>query len=167
MSLCFIEPQNAIRVIAESVGREARRQILDELGQAVDQLAVAIDALGEAYEAADERTAETLETELFRPVQGAYGRARRTRSGFAERHQLELDTPPGAAAGAPSGDPRVHLERAIAALEQADQVIAEMQDSMLPVEVGDRELRDGLTAVRELIAAAPGEARGLVRLSGR
>ncbi len=28
MSLCFIEPQNAIRVIADSVGREARRQIL-------------------------------------------------------------------------------------------------------------------------------------------
>ena len=28
MPLCFIEPQNAIRVIAESVGREARRQIL-------------------------------------------------------------------------------------------------------------------------------------------
>jgi hypothetical protein len=28
MSLCFIEPQNAIRVIAESVGREARRQLL-------------------------------------------------------------------------------------------------------------------------------------------
>ena len=28
MTLCFIEPQNAIRVIADSVGREARRQIL-------------------------------------------------------------------------------------------------------------------------------------------
>ncbi|MCW3049872.1 MAG: hypothetical protein JWO74_4156, partial [Solirubrobacterales bacterium] len=25
MALCFIEPQDAIRVIAESVGREARR----------------------------------------------------------------------------------------------------------------------------------------------
>ena len=28
MPLCFIEPQDAIRVIAESVGREARRQLL-------------------------------------------------------------------------------------------------------------------------------------------
>jgi hypothetical protein len=31
MPLCFIEPQDAIRVIAESVGREARRQLLAEL----------------------------------------------------------------------------------------------------------------------------------------
>ena len=31
MSLCFIEPQDAIRVIADSVGREARRQIVGEV----------------------------------------------------------------------------------------------------------------------------------------
>src|SRR3954470_18378105 len=30
MPLCFIEPQEAIRVVAESVGREARRQLLGE-----------------------------------------------------------------------------------------------------------------------------------------
>jgi hypothetical protein len=29
--LCFIEPQDAIRVIADSVGREARRQLVDEV----------------------------------------------------------------------------------------------------------------------------------------
>src|SRR4051795_3775826 len=34
MPLCFIEPQDAIRVIAESVGREARRQLLGELVRA-------------------------------------------------------------------------------------------------------------------------------------
>jgi hypothetical protein len=39
MSLCFIEPQNAIRVIADSVGREARRQILGALVHAwVDEI---------------------------------------------------------------------------------------------------------------------------------
>ena len=39
MSLCFIEPQNAIRVIAESVGREARRQMLGEVVRAwVDEI---------------------------------------------------------------------------------------------------------------------------------
>jgi hypothetical protein len=59
------------------------------------------------------------------------------------------------------------VERAIGAIEQADHIIAEMQDSMLPVEVGDRELRDGLTEVRELIALAPGQARQLLRLIGR
>src|SRR3954452_10972934 len=34
LSLCFIEPKYAIRVIAESVSREARRQILGELVRA-------------------------------------------------------------------------------------------------------------------------------------
>lgn len=34
MPLCFIEPQNAIRVIAESVGREARRQLVGEVVRA-------------------------------------------------------------------------------------------------------------------------------------
>src|SRR6202030_4605033 len=39
MSLCFIEPQNALRVIADSVGREARRQILGEVVRAwVDEI---------------------------------------------------------------------------------------------------------------------------------
>jgi hypothetical protein len=39
MSLCFIEPQNAIRVIASSVGREARRQLLGEVVRAwVDEI---------------------------------------------------------------------------------------------------------------------------------
>ena len=39
MHLCFIEPQDAIRVIAESVGREARRQLLGELVRAwVDEI---------------------------------------------------------------------------------------------------------------------------------
>jgi hypothetical protein len=39
MALCFIEPQDAIRVIAESVGREARRQIMGELVRAwVDEI---------------------------------------------------------------------------------------------------------------------------------
>jgi hypothetical protein len=34
MALCFIEPQEAIRVVAESVGREARRQLLGEVVRA-------------------------------------------------------------------------------------------------------------------------------------
>jgi hypothetical protein len=145
----------------------ARRQLLDELGQAIEQLSVAIDAVGQAYEAADEQTGDQLEAQLFRPVQSAYGRAQRTRADFAVRHRLDPDPPSPAHAGTPSGDPRIHLERAITALERADQIISEMQDSMLPVEVGDRELRDGLTQVRELIASGPSQARQLLRLIGR
>ncbi len=39
MALCFIEPKNAIRVIAESLGREARRQLVGEVVHAwVDAL---------------------------------------------------------------------------------------------------------------------------------
>jgi hypothetical protein len=39
MPLCFIEPQDAIRVIAESVGREARRKLLGALVRAwVDEI---------------------------------------------------------------------------------------------------------------------------------
>jgi hypothetical protein len=39
MALCFIEPQEAIRVIAESLGREARRQLLGEVVRAwVDEI---------------------------------------------------------------------------------------------------------------------------------
>ena len=39
MPLCFIEPHDAIRVISESIGREARRQLLGELVRAwVDEI---------------------------------------------------------------------------------------------------------------------------------
>jgi hypothetical protein len=39
MPLCFIEPQDAIRVIADSIGREARRQLVDEIRHAwIDDL---------------------------------------------------------------------------------------------------------------------------------
>ena len=39
MPLCFIEPQDAIRVMVESIGREARRQMLGELVRAwVDEI---------------------------------------------------------------------------------------------------------------------------------
>jgi hypothetical protein len=42
-----------------------------------------------------------------------------------------------------------------------------MQDSLLPVEVGDRELRDGLSETRELIASVPAHGRQLLRTIGR
>ena len=145
----------------------ARKRLLDELAQAVDQLGTALAALGEAYDEVDERTADVLERELFRPVQGAYGRARRTHAEFAQRHNLPRRQFGEASPGAHSGDPRVYVERAIDAAERADRVIAEMQDSLLPVEVGDRELRDGLTQTRELLASVPARGRELLRTIGR
>src|SRR5579884_3729171 len=148
--------------MAYSTG-EARQQLLDAVAVAVDQLALAVAALGEAYEELDEQTADQLEEQLFRPVQHAYGRLRRTHAEFAERYRLPGRTFERSSGGMHSGDPRVYVERAVEAIERADQVLAELQDSMRPVEVGDRELRDGLSETRETIAELPARARRLMR----
>jgi hypothetical protein len=146
---------------------EARRQLLDDVAEATDQLALAVAALTEAYEELDEQTADRLEAELFRPVQAAYGRLRRTQAEFAERHALPVRAFAPSSGGMHSGDPRVYVERAVDAIERADQGVADLQDSMMPVEVGDRELREGLSEVRETIADLPARARRLMRAQGR
>ena len=152
--------------MAYSAG-EARQQLLDEVAAAADQLALAVAALGEAYEELDEQTADQLEEQLFRPVQHAYGRLRRTHAEFAARSNLPGRTFERSSGGMHSADPRVYVDRAVEAVERADQILAELQDSMRPVEVGDRELREGLSAVRETIAELPARARRLMRAQGR
>ncbi|HET6867155.1 MAG TPA: hypothetical protein VFH80_14645 [Solirubrobacteraceae bacterium] len=146
---------------------EAREQLLDDMAAAVDQLALAVAALGEAYEELDEQTADHLEEELFRPSQHAYGRLRRAHAEFAERFRLPGRTFERSSGGSHSADPRVYVGRAVEAIERADLILAELQDSMMPVEVGDRELRDGLSETREAIAALPARARRLMRAQGR
>jgi len=146
---------------------EARRQLLDDMADATDQLALAVAALTEAYEELDEQTADRLEEELFRPTQSAYGRLRRTHAEFAERHRLASRPFEPSSGGMHSADPRVYVERAVDAIERADQGLADLQDSMMPVEVGDRELREGLSDVRETIADLPARARRLMRAQGR
>ena len=147
--------------------QDAREQLIEDLGTAADQLGLALASLGEAYQELDETTGERLEDQLFRPVRSAYALARRTASGFAERHGLASPAFDAGSQPAYSADPRVHIQRALEAAERADHAIAEMQDSMLPVEVGDRELRDGLSQTRELISSVPGHARALLRMVGR
>jgi hypothetical protein len=146
---------------------EARRQLLVDVAEATDQLALAVAALTEAYEELDEQTADRLEAELFRPVQAAYGRLRRTHSEFAERHGVPAQTFAPSSGGLHSGDPRVYVDRAVDAIERADQGLADLQDSMMPVEVGDRELREGLSEVRETLSDLPARARRLMRAQGR
>jgi hypothetical protein len=46
-------------------------------------------------------------------------------------------------------------------------VLAELQDSMAPVEVGDPELRAGLAEVRRALGEMPGAARRVLRVLGR
>jgi hypothetical protein len=152
--------------VAYSAG-EARQRLLDDVAIATDQLALSVAALTEAYEELDEQTADALEAQLFRPVQHAYGRLRRTHAEFAERYRLPGRTFEPSSGGAHSADPRVYVERAVEAIERADQILAELQDSMMPVEVGDRELRDGLSETREAIGELPARARRLMRAQGR
>ncbi len=146
---------------------EARERIIREVGQAADQVALALDYLGDAYEQVDENLGDRLEEQLFGPVQAAYARARRTRSEFVSRHGL-ADRNGHAEPGASRPHGAIALiEAAADALEQAEQWLAELQDSMLPVEVGDEQLRAGLAETRSLLAPLPGRAGELVRTLGR
>ena len=59
------------------------------------------------------------------------------------------------------------LENAADAIQAADETLAELQDTLLPVEVGDQELRAGLSGTRNSIARLPGVCDGLIRTLGR
>jgi hypothetical protein len=146
---------------------EARQDILDIVAEAIDELATALAALGAAYELLDEHHADDLEEQLFRPVQVAYGRAKRTHTSFAQRAALATQTFEAASPGAPSTGAKGFVEVAVERVGAADVVLSTLQDSMLPVEVGDPELRAGLAEVRELIGGLPGRAREVVRTLGR
>ena len=67
---------------------QARQELLDTVAQAANELGFASACLAEAYEQLDEYNGDRLEAECFRPVQMAYGRAKRTHSEFAARHGL-------------------------------------------------------------------------------
>ena len=149
------------------IAGEARQELLDTLGEAIDEIAVSLAALGEAYEQLGTVPAETLEEELFRPVQAAYGRAKRTHAGFAQRQGLPERTFAPATPGLPSTGVRGFVDSAVASAAEADSVLAELQDSMMPVEVGDAELRAGLAEVRELLGDVRARAREFVRTLGR
>jgi hypothetical protein len=149
------------------VTAEARQRLLDDFAEAIDEIGAALAALGAAYELLDEHTADRLEEELFRPIQTAYGRAQRTHAGFAQRYGLQGRTFEAATPGVASQGVKSFLETAVRAVGEADTILAEIQDSMMPVEVGDPELRAGLAEVRALVGDLRGRARELVRTLGR
>ena len=145
---------------------EGRTQILDDAAAAVDQLSVAIAALGEAYEHLDEASGDRMEADIFRPLQSAYGQLKRTHGEFARRAGLPGRSFPAAPLPAPA-DPRASLEQAADAIQAADEILAELQDSLLPVEVGDQQLRSGLSTTRSVIAALPERCDSFIRTLGR
>ena len=146
---------------------EARQELLDDVAAATDDVGVALAAVGAAFEQLDDYNADKLEQELFRPLQLAYGRAQRTHSEFAERYGLPTRAFESASAGLPSQGVKGFLDSAVRAAGEADRTIGELQDSMRPVEVGDAELRAGLSEVRRLIGDVPRRATELVRGLGR
>jgi hypothetical protein len=146
---------------------DARQQLLDTIAEAADKLGAAVASLSEAYERLDEGSADAVEATLFRPVQTAYGRARRGHSAFAERHGLPTRAFEAAVAGAPALGARGFIDSAVSAISDADRLLATLQDSMLPIEVGDQELRADLEQVRSLIGGLGARARELERRLGR
>src|SRR4249920_27096 len=120
---------------------EGRQELLHAVAEAIDDIGGALATLGAAYEQLDEHNADRLEAELFGPVQLAYGRAKRAHAEFAGRHGLAsraFEAPP---AGLPSTGAKGFIDSAVAAAARADNTLATLQDSMLPVEVGDTGLR--------------------------
>lgn len=140
---------------------EARQQLLESIAEATDEIGLALASLGAAYEQLDETNADSLEEELFRPVQAAYGRAKRLHTEFASQAFASQS------AGRPSLRARGFIDSAVDSAREADRALAAVQDSPLPVEVGDVELRAALAEVRELLGDIHQRARELVRTLGR
>ncbi|ADB50891.1 hypothetical protein [Conexibacter woesei] len=146
---------------------EGQQQLLDTIAEAIDALGEALTRFGVAYEELDESRGDELEARLFRPTQAAYGRARRVHSDFAERSGLPSRTFAQPAAPAAWHGARNLVEDAVGAIEDADDILSELQDSLLPVEVGDTELRAGMSAVRELLGPPQHDADAVLRLLWR
>jgi hypothetical protein len=146
---------------------QARQELLDDVAAATDDLGVALAALGEAYEHLDDATGDRLEEALFRPVQVAYGRAKRTHAEFAQRVGVPGRTFVQPEPGHPSQGVKGFIDSAVSATTRADDRLSALQDSLRPVDVGDAELRAGLSEVRRLIDGVPARARDLTRVIGR
>ena len=146
---------------------EARQELLEALGEATDQLAQALASLGAAYEQLDDQQAERLEDQLFRPVQRAYGRARRTYSEFANRYDLSAREFTMPSPGVPSTGVKGFIQSAVDAVERAESELVALQESSVAIEVGDVELRSGLSEVRRLLDGLSAHARLFVRSFGR
>ena len=147
--------------------REAREQTLTELAAAVERIALASACVGEAYEQLSVMAADRLESELYRPIQRALGRGKRTLAGFAERSGLEAPPVEPGSAGPASQGVKAFVEGAVNAAAEADRLIAEIQDDAIALESGDAELRLGLSETREHLTPVPGAARQFLRTLGR
>ncbi len=146
---------------------EGRRELLDGVAEAIAELDFAIASLGEAYEQLDTASADRMEDQLFRPLQLASGRAKRTASQFAKRHGMDAAVSQADPPARPSVGARAFIDAAVEAAGAADRALANLQDSPMLVEVGDPELRAGLADVRLHLGGVAGAAREFARVLGR
>lgn len=146
---------------------DARRQLLVALAQATEELGRALAALGAAYELLDEQQADRLEEQLFRALQRAYGRAKRTHAEFAGRHGLDGRDFPMPAPGLPSTGVKGLIENAVSAVDRAELELVALQESPMTIELGDVELRAGLSEVRVAIDGFSRRARAFIGTFGR
>jgi len=146
---------------------QARAELLGEVAAVIEALGRALALISEAYDHLDENAAAQLEGSLFKPVQRAYGRARRAAAEFAKRHGLAAPAPAEASVPLPSSAPRELIERALGELAAADEGIVAMQDRDLYVELSDQQLRLSLAEVRGALEAADRAGRALARTVGR
>jgi hypothetical protein len=146
---------------------EARRELLQAVADATGHLGMALGWLTLAYERLDDATADELEEQLFGPVQKAYGRARRAHDGFAERFAISHDPIEIGEPHAGNRPAREMISHGVDECSHADALLSELQDSMRPVEVGDAQLRAGLTEVRAGIGHVRANARALLGHLGR
>ena len=148
--------------------REGRERILRDVADAAAALMGAQESLGEAHELLDDATAERLEIDLYGPVRDATKRALAAGTAFAGRSGLTFERPAGEHHARTRGDgAREFVDAAVALVARADETLAELQDSMLPIEVGDSELRESLAAARRTIAPVGASAHAFERTLGR
>src|SRR5215211_6129999 len=137
---------------------EARQQLLDAVVDATDEIGFALACLGAAYEQLGEHTADRLEEELYRPIQRASGRAKRTHAEFAAPYELRGRSFEQQRPGLPSSGARGFIDNAVAAAGQADRGLAALQDSPLWLEVGCQSAsgaRGGTRAGRRVPTPSP------------
>ncbi len=152
--------------IVTYTAQSGRVQILNDVAAGADQLGGALAMLGEVYEQLDNHSADLMEEQLFRPLQAAYGQLKRTHAEFAARHGLDQHEFAAPTVRLPEAA-RAGIEHAVDAVRSADDTLASLQDSMLPVDVGDQQLRAGLAGARTLLGPFPAHAAALIRTLGR
>ena len=67
----------------------------------------------------------------------------------------------------PSIGAKVFIENAVAAVGRAEAALTSLQDSLLPVDVGDPQLRAELAELRDLVGDFSQRAREILRTLGR